>query len=78
MPSRPMIALPVSSILVIYRQEDGCLLERNGKRSQGFGSARSIPGATAVSGAVDSDQVGADTIEAEGTVHFLYRNEAIR
>jgi hypothetical protein len=74
----PIIALPSGGILVIYRRDDGSLWERVWKRNEGFGSARSILGATVVSGAVDSDQVGADAIEFEGTVHLLYIDEATR
>ena len=74
----PIITQPSGGILLIYRKEDGSLWERSWGRNQEFGIARSIPGATAVSGAVDSDQVGADAIEFEGTVHLLHIDGATR
>ena len=74
----PIIALPSGGALVVYRKDDGSLWECVWKNQDGFSPARPIPGPAVVSGAVDSDQVGADAIELEGKIHLLFIDEATR
>jgi len=75
----PLVALPGSGeVVVLYRRSDGTLWEH---RSTGDG-ARTEPVRVTdhrvVQNAVDSDQVGADAVGYEGTVHVLFIDEETR
>jgi len=74
----PMLILPNGNLVVIYREYDGRLWERRWSSERGLNGPVAVSDRKVVSGAVDSDQVGADLVEFEGSLHLLFIDDATR
>ena len=75
----PMVVLPESGATVlIYREADGLLYERRFSRDAQLSEPVQISQLAVVTNAVDSEQVGADLILHDGTLHLLFIEEQSR
>lgn len=64
--------------IIVYRESDGILYERRLSHSGDLSPAVSISDLKAVTGAVDSEQVGADLVLHEGVLHLLFIEQGSR
>jgi len=74
----PLLITPHGQAILIYRKADGSLWERRTIGPEALSPPRRVTSEQVVTGAVDSDQVGADAILHEGRIHVLYIDEATR
>jgi hypothetical protein len=74
----PLVAMPEGDIVIVYRESSGLLYERRLSVLQNLGPAVRVSDQAVVSGAVDSDQVGADVIQHGGTLHLIFIDETSR
>ncbi len=74
--------LPIAALgpdaAIIYREQNGLLYERRLFASGNLSEPVLVSGVPVVTGAVDSDQVGADLISHNGSLHLLFINESTR
>ena len=69
----PLVVLPeTNTVVILYRRADGTLWERRIVEGGAPTAPVQVTERTVVQNAVDSDQVGADAIAVEGTVHLLF------
>ena len=69
----PLLVLPESGeTVLIYRRTDGYLYERRFRRDGSLTDQVQVTRQPVVTDAVDAEQVGADTIYHNGTVHVLF------
>ncbi|MEE4110835.1 MAG: hypothetical protein V2I24_15900 [Halieaceae bacterium] len=75
----PLVAIPGSGeTVVIYQEEDGLLYERRFAADDVLSPPVKVSALPAVHNAVDSEQVGADLVAYEGTLHLLFIEAASR
>ncbi|MAO38733.1 MAG: hypothetical protein CMK70_00395 [Pseudohongiella sp.] len=74
----PLVGMPDGDVVIVYRESSGLLYERRLSALQDLGPAVRVTERAVVSGAVDSDQVGADVIQHEGTLHLILIDETSR
>ena len=64
--------------IIVYRESDGMLYERRLSHDGELSALAKISDMSVVTGAVDSEQVGADLIYHNGVLHLLFIEEASR
>lgn len=74
----PIAALPAGDSAIVYREQDGLLYERRLNADTQLSRAVRVSDIPVVTGAVDSDQVGADLISAGDSLHLLFIDAASR
>lgn len=75
----PLVVLPeTGTTVIIYREQDGMLYERRFSTEGALSNAVQVSQIAAITDAVDSEQVGADLIFHEGTLHLLFIDEQSR
>jgi hypothetical protein len=69
----PMVVLPASgTTVVLYRQQNGLLYERRFSRDEQLSAPVQVTQLPVITNAVDSEQVGADLIFHDATLHLLF------
>ena len=68
----PLNRLPSGAISIVYRPEDGRLLERRLSAAGALGPPAVVTSVAVASGLVDSDQVTADAISVGDNLHVLF------
>ncbi|HKK93137.1 MAG TPA: sialidase family protein [Longimicrobiales bacterium] len=72
----PLVRLGSGAVSIVYRPEDGRLLERRLSPTGALGRPTVVTSVRVASGPVDSDQVTADAIGVGDDVHALFVEEA--